>query len=143
MTETRPAPGREDVLAQLQAEQEKSGYVSEPFMAQLAEAAGLSLSEVYAVATFYHFLSTEPQGRWVIRVCQSLPCYLKSSRLVVEAIGAKLGIAPGETTPDGKFSLQTTNCIGACDQAPAMLLNHDLHGHLTPETIGRLLDACP
>jgi NADH:ubiquinone oxidoreductase subunit E len=72
-----------------------------------------------------------------------MPCYMKSSQFIIEAVQAKLSIAPGETTPDGKFSLQITNCIGACDQAPAMLLNHDLHGNLTPEEIGLLLDACP
>jgi NADH:ubiquinone oxidoreductase subunit E len=81
-------------------------------------------------------------GRYVIRVCKSIPCYLKSSQLVVETIQAELGIAPGETTTDGKFSLQLTNCIGACDQAPAMLLNHDLHGNLTPAKIVQTLKAC-
>jgi NADH:ubiquinone oxidoreductase subunit E len=143
MNQTLPEPQWDDVLVQLQAEQAKSGYVSEPFMEQLAQAAGLSLSEVYGVATFYHFLATRPQGRHMIRVCKSLPCNLKSSQLIIEAVQAKLNIAPGEATPDGKFSLQLTNCIGACDQAPAMLLNHDLHGNLTPELIGQLLDACP
>jgi NADH:ubiquinone oxidoreductase subunit E len=143
MQEALPEPNRDDVLVQLQAEQEKSGYVSEAFMEQLAQAAGLSLSEVYAVATFYHFLAIEPQGRYIIRVCKSLACYLKNSRPILEAVQAKLGLAPGETTPDGKFSLHYTSCIGACDQAPAMLLNHDLHGNLTPEKIGLLLDACP
>src|SRR5512140_1190274 len=97
-----PEPTYAGVLAALQAEQERAGYISEPFMQQLADAMGLSLSEVYAVATFYHFLATRPQGRYVIHVCKSLPCHLKSSKLVVEAIEVKLGIAPGETTPDGK-----------------------------------------
>ncbi len=143
MTQTLPEPRWDDVLVQLETEQERSGYISEPFMEQLAQAAGLSLSEVYGVATFYHFLATKPQGRYVIRVCKSLPCHLKSSQFIIEAVKVKLNIAPGETTPDGKFSLQVTNCIGACDQAPAMLLNHDMHGNLTPEKIGRLLDACP
>jgi len=143
MEQTVPDPHWDEVLVKLQAEQEKSGYVSETFLEQLARSAGLSLSEVYGVATFYHFLATRPQGRHVIRVCKSLPCYMKSSQLVIEAVKAKLNILPGETTPDGKFSLQITNCIGACDQAPAMLLNHDLHGNLTPEKIEGLLDACP
>ena len=143
MKEISPEPNHADVLVQLQAEQEKSGYVSEAYMQQLAQTASLSLSEIYAVASFYHFLSTEPQGRYVIRVCKSLPCYLKSSKSIIEAVQAKLGIAPDETTPDGKFSLHYTSCIGACDQAPALLLNHDLHGNLSPEKIGQLLDACP
>ena len=134
--------GREDLLALLREEQEKNRYISERFIEQAAQSTGLSISEVYGIATFYHFLSTIPMGRYVIRVCKSIPCYLKSSQLVVETIQAELGIAPGETTTDGKFSLQLTNCIGACDQAPAMLLNHDLHGNLTPAKIVQTLKAC-
>jgi NADH:ubiquinone oxidoreductase subunit E len=143
LKQTQPETRREDVLVQLHAEQEKSGFVSEPFIAQLAQASGLSVSEVFGVTTFYRFLTTRPQGHYVIRVCKSLPCDMKSSQFIIEAVKEKLNINPGETTPDGKFSLQITNCIGACDQAPAMLLNNDLHGDLTAEEIGRLLDACP
>jgi NADH-quinone oxidoreductase subunit E len=134
---------REDLLALLRDEQEKAGHIDEQFIAQTAREMGLSTGDVYGVATFYHFLSTRPLGRYVIRVCKSIPCSLKSSHLVLEAIRAELGIAPGETTTDGKFSLQMTNCIGACDQAPAMLLNHELHGHLAPDMIAPILRACP
>jgi NADH-quinone oxidoreductase subunit E len=142
MDNNLPVRGREDLLTLLRDEQEKTGYIDEQFIEQTAQSMGLSIGDVYSVATFYHFLSTRPLGRNVIRVCKSIPCYLKSSQLVVEAIQAKLGIAPGETTPDGKFSLQLTHCIGACDQAPAMLLNHDLHGNLTPDRIAQILEAC-
>lgn len=135
--------GREYLLALLQDEQEKAGHISEQFIKQTAKSIGLSISEVYGVATFYHLLSTRPLGRNVIHLCKCIPCYLKSSQLVVETIQEKLGIAPGETTLDGRFSLQLTNCIGACDQAPAMLLNHDLHGYLTPAKIAKILEACP
>jgi NADH-quinone oxidoreductase subunit E len=137
-----PVRGREDLLALLRDEQEKARHINEQFIEQTAQSMGLSISEVYGVATFYHFLSTRPLGRYVIRVCKSIPCYLKSSQLVVETVQAELGIAPGETTLDGRFTLQLTNCIGACDQAPAMLLNHDLHGNLTPDKIAQILEAC-
>ena len=137
-----PVRGREDLLALLRDEQEKARHIDEQFIEQTAQSMGLSIGEVYGVATFYHFLSTRPLGRNVIRVCKSIPCYLKSSQLVVETVQAELGIAPGETTLDGRFSLQLTNCIGACDQAPAMLLNHDLHGNLTPDKIAQILEAC-
>jgi NADH-quinone oxidoreductase subunit E len=138
-----PVRGREDLLALLRDEQEKARHIDEQFIEQTARSMGLSIGEVYGVATFYHFLTTRPLGRNVIRVCKSIPCYLKSSQLVVETVQAELGIAPGETTLDGRFSLQLTNCIGACDQAPAMLLNHDLHGNLTPDKIVQILEACP
>ena len=137
-----PVRGREDLLALLRDEQEKARHIDEQFIEQTAQSMGLSIGEVYGLATFYHFLSTRPLGRNVIRVCKSIPCYLKSSQLVVETVQAELGIAPGETTLDGRFSLQLTNCIGACDQAPAMLLNHDLHGNLTPDKIAQILEAC-
>ena len=138
-----PVRGREDLLALLRDEQEKARHIDKQFIEQTAQSMGLSIGEVYGVTTFYHFLSTMPLGRNVIRVCKSIPCYLKSSQLVVETVQAELGIAPGETTLDGRFSLQLTNCIGACDQAPAMLLNHDLHGNLTPDKIAQILEACP
>jgi len=141
MPEKLKGKEHEHLLALLQDEQEKAGYISGQFIEQTAQSMGLSTSEVYGVATFYHFLSTKPLGRNVIHVCKCIPCYLKSSQLVVEAIQEKLGITPGETTQDGRFSLQLTNCIGACDQAPAMLLNHDLHGYLTPAKIAQILEA--
>jgi NADH:ubiquinone oxidoreductase subunit E len=143
MPEKLKVKEREHLLVLLQDEQEKAGSLSEQFMEQVAQSLDLSISEVYGVATFYHFLSTRPRGRNVIHICQCIPCYLKSSQLVVETIQEKLGIAPGETTSDGRFSLQLANCIGACDQAPAMLLNHDLHGYLTPAKIAQILEACP
>ena len=143
MHDKLPSRGREQLLALLRDEQERARYIHEQFIEQLARSMGLSVSEVYGVATFYHFLSTIPLGQNVIRVCKSLPCYLKSSQLVLETVQVELGIASGETTPDGRFSLQLTNCIGACDLAPAMLLNHDLHGNLTPRKIVQILEACP
>jgi len=135
--------GNEDLLALLRDEQKKAGYISEQFIERIAQSMALSIGEVYGVATFYHFLSNRPLGRNVIQVCKSLPCYLKSSQLIVDTIQVELGIAPGQTTADGRFSLQLTNCIGACDQAPAMLLNYDLHGNLTPTRILQILKECP
>lgn len=135
--------GREHdrLLVRLQEAQERFGYIPESFIAELAESLGVPASEVYGVATFYSFLSCRPLGRNVIRVCKSLPCYLKNSLMIIEAVGRKLGLKPGETTPDGRFSLELTNCIGACDQAPAMLVNHDVHGNLTPERITEILKS--
>jgi NADH:ubiquinone oxidoreductase subunit E len=134
---------RDHLLVLLKAEQDENGHISEHFIEQTAMSVSLSVSEVYGIATFYHLLSIKPLGRNVIRVCKSIPCYLKSSQLVIEVIQEELGIAPGETTLDGRFSLELTNCIGACDQAPAMLLNHDLQGYLTRSRIEEILEACP
>jgi len=129
------------LLVLLEEAQGKFGCVPEEFITEIAQSLNISKSEVYGVATFYSFLSTRPLGRYVIRVCKSLPCYLKNSQMIIESVGKELGIKPGETTPDGKFSLELTNCIGACDKAPAMLINSDVHGDLTPKKVSQILKS--
>jgi NADH:ubiquinone oxidoreductase subunit E len=128
-----------DLLVLLEREQSRSGCLSREAITELAESLGLSIGEVYGVASFYSFLSVGPQGRNVIRVCKSLPCYLKSSKAIIEGVRKAIGIGPGQTTPDGKFSFELTNCIGACDRAPAMMINDDVHVDLTPGKIAKIL----
>jgi NADH-quinone oxidoreductase subunit E len=129
------------LLELLKGEQERFGYIPGDFIVRVAQTLGIPVGEVYGVATFYSFLTTKPVGRNVIRVCKSLPCYLKHSQMIIEAIEAEIGIKPGETTGDRRFSLELTNCIGACDKAPAMLVNNDVHGNLTPGKISRVLGS--
>jgi NADH-quinone oxidoreductase subunit E len=131
--------GQEDLLVLLKEAQDKFGHLSDECLTELANSLGLPVSGVYGVATFYSFLSTKPLGRNVIRVCQSLPCFLKNYQIIIESVAREIGIKPGETTPDGKFSLQFTNCIGACDKAPAMMINHDVYTDLTPSKISQIL----
>ncbi len=126
---------RDNLLKLLKATQRTEGFVSEKAMTAIAADLCLPLSEVYGVASFYSFLSTKPQGKHVIRICKSLPCYLKHGSMIIEATARAVGIKPGETTPDGKFSFELTNCIGACDQAPAMLVDDKVYGNLNPGKI--------
>ena len=133
--------GRENLLGLLKEVQNKFGYVPEEVMAELAESLEIPISEVYGVASFYSFLSIKPLGRNVIRICQSLPCYLKHCQTIIESVEKELGIKPGETTADGRFSFQLTNCIGLCDQAPAMMINNDAHVDLIPEKIAQILQT--
>jgi NADH-quinone oxidoreductase E subunit len=130
---------RKQLLAVLEDEQRRSGYVSEDFLADIAQSLGLPVGDVYGVATFYSFLSTRPLGRHVIRICKSISCHLKNAEMIKEAVKKEIGIAPGETTADNRFSFEATNCIGACDHAPAMLVDNDVHGHLNPEKIAEIL----
>ncbi|OGO24041.1 MAG: hypothetical protein A2Z28_07580 [Chloroflexi bacterium RBG_16_51_9] len=130
---------RKEMLELLQEAQSQTGFLSQEAMAKIAESLAVSKSDVYGVATFYSFLSTKPQGRNVIRICQSLPCHLKDGQGVIDSIAKELGIKPGETTKDGKFTFTMTNCIGECDKAPAMLINDDVHGNLTPARIAQIL----
>ena len=132
---------REDLLILLEEAQNRFGCLSEELVAELAKSVDMSISDVYGVATFYSFLSIKPQGRNIIRICKSLPCYLKHCRSIIENVEKEIGIKPGETTSDGRFSLQLTNCIGACDEAPAMLINNDVHVDLTPRKISQILKA--
>ena len=130
------------LLAKLKEAQFQHGYVSKEFMTETARSLQIPLSEIYGVTTFYSFLSTRPLGKYVVRICKSIPCYLKHAEMIIDSVSHAIGIGPGQRTPDGKFSFELTNCIGACDMAPAMLLNQKIHGHLTPEKITEILRAC-
>jgi NADH:ubiquinone oxidoreductase subunit E/Pyruvate/2-oxoacid:ferredoxin oxidoreductase delta subunit len=128
-----------NLLPLLKKAQDRSRYISPRYMAKAADSLGLSVSEVYGASTFYSFLSTKPLGKNVIRICKSVPCYLQGSQMILQCIEDEIGIKPGEATRDKKFSLELTNCIGACDQAPAMLVNQSVYGNLTPKKISSIL----
>ena len=130
---------RTDLLNRIKDEQEKSGYISEGAMVTMAESMGVSVGEVYGVTTFYSFLSTKPLGRHVIRICKSVPCFFQNGGMLSASIEKELGIGPGQTTTDGRFTFELTNCIGACDQAPAMLVDETVYGDLTPLKIKEIL----
>jgi len=133
------AKERKSLLGMIKGEQETSGFVSDAAISEMAESLSLPVSDVYGVATFYSFVSTSALGRHVIRICKSVPCHLQDAEMIIKAIEETLSISPGETTSDGRFSFELTNCIGACDQAPAMLVDDEVHGHLTPEKISEIL----
>lgn len=130
---------RKKLLEILNAEQRRAGFISPKVIPEIARNLNIGVSEVYGVVTFYSFLSTRTLGKNVIRICKSLPCYLKDAPMIIKSVERVIGIKPGETTTDGKFSFLLTNCIGVCDQAPVMLVNHDVHGNLTPDKISDVL----
>ena len=130
---------KDELLELLKETQSRYGYLSGDLLVEIAKSLGLPVSEVYGVATFYSFLATKPQGRNVIRICKSVPCLLKNSDMIIDTIMRELEIRPGETTSDGRFSFELTNCIGACDKAPAMMINDDIHGNLNPGKISQIL----
>jgi NADH:ubiquinone oxidoreductase subunit E len=139
-----PSPVRQDditgnVFCALQRALADGGYITPTQITEIAGNLKISESEVYGVATFYSFLPVRPVGRHIIRVCRSLPCHLKNVPQFIAELSEELGIKPGETTADGKFSLLLTNCIGACDKAPAMLVDNDVHGDLTLSKIADIL----
>ena len=139
--ETQAGGGRSQLLPALKAGQQQNGHLSQQVMTGVAGRMGLPLNEVYGVATFYAFLPVAPAGKYIIRVCRCLPCDLKDGRAIVNSLQQQLGIAPGQVTADGKFSLELVSCIGACDQAPAMLINDKLYGNLKPQGIAEILKS--
>jgi NADH-quinone oxidoreductase E subunit len=130
-----------NLLILLKEAQSRLGYLPREVLKEFADSHGVSISELFGVASFYSFLYTRPKGRYVIRICKSLPCFINNSEMIVKAVEQEIGIKPGETTEDGKFSFELTNCIGACDQAPAMMINSEVYGDLTPEKISSLLKS--
>lgn len=132
---------RAKLLPLLKQELNKNGFLSKEVMSGVAEQTGLRLSEVYGVSTFYSYLPLSRTGKNVIRICKCLPCELKGARAIIDSIRKELGIAPGEVTADGKFSFELVSCIGACDQAPAMMINGQLYGNLTPDSIAEILKS--
>lgn len=133
---------RNDLLSFVKEVQEKHGHLSPKNIKDIASLWDVSIGEIYGLVTFYSFLSTEPMGRNVVRVCKSTSCWLKNYQSVIKIIEKQLGIKPGETTDDRKFSLQLINCIGACDHAPAMMVNGKVYSSLRPEKVKTILRKC-
>ncbi|MBE5794118.1 MAG: NADH-quinone oxidoreductase subunit NuoE [Clostridiales bacterium] len=124
----------------LQEAQNIFGCVSEDVQKVIAEGLGVTLSEVYGVATFYSQFSLQPKGKYVCGVCLGTACYVKGSQAVLDKLCEELEIQPGNTTKDGKFTVQATRCLGACGLAPVMMINDDVFGRLTPAEIPAILE---
>jgi len=140
--ETAPnAAARSDLLPALKTGLKSSGHLSKDIMSSVAAKACLPLNDVYGVSTFYTYLPVGPAGKNIIKVCQCVPCDLRDALSIVESIKKEIGIDPGQTTTDGKFSLELVNCIGACDEAPAMMVNDKMYGGLTPAKITEILGS--
>ena len=124
----------------LQEAQNIFGCVSEDVQKVIAEGLGVTLSEVYGVATFYSQFSLQPKGEYVCGVCLGTACYVKGSQAVLDKLCEELEINAGDTTKDGKFTVQATRCLGACGLAPVMMINDDVFGRLTPAEIPGILE---
>ncbi len=101
----------------------------------IAREMGMHPTEVYNYVTFYAMLSTRPHGRYTIRMCKSAPCHVNGAAAVLRAVEEQLGIRVGETTEDGRFTIEQCPCLGLCDVAPAIMINKRVYGNLTPESV--------
>ena len=118
------------------------GWLSTETMDYVAALLQISSIEVYEVATFYSMYNLKPVGKFMFEVCQTGPCMLRGSDDIIQYIGDKLGIKPGETTADGLFTLKTVECLGACGYAPMMQLGKHYREHLTKEKVDAIVEEC-
>ena len=120
--------------------QEYYGYIPKSAQVEISEYLGLPMAEVYGVITFYSRFTLKPKGKYNIAVCLGTACFVKGSEKILDKVKEKLGIDVGETTPDGKFSIEATRCIGACGLAPVFTVNDEVYGKATPEMIDKVID---
>lgn len=120
--------------------QELYGYLPEEALRLVSEGLEIPMTEIYGVATFYHYFSLVPKGEHVIKVCLGTACYVKGSGLLVNRLTQELGIKVGETTKDNKFTLEATRCLGACGLAPVMTVDDKVYGRVTLDDVRRILD---
>lgn len=123
----------------LQDLQKEYGYIPKEKLLELSQYLDIPLSKLYSMATFYKALSLKPKGRYIIKVCDGTACHIRSSKSLLDEIENSLGIKPGETTKDGKFSLEVVNCLGSCAIAPVMVINDRYYGKLTSSKVREIL----
>lgn len=123
----------------LQDTQEAYGYLPLELQQVIADELNIPITEVYGVATFYSQFTLKPKGDYKIGVCLGTACYVKGSQAVLDEVMNILDTEVGETTEDGKFSIEATRCVGACGLAPVMMINEDVYGRLTPGEVKDIL----
>ena len=137
ISEHKDKPGA--LIPVLQMAQEIYGYLPVEVEEKIADGLGISLEKVYEVVTFYAQFALNPKGRYNISVCLGTACYVKGSGDIYNKLSETLGVGEGECTPDGKFSLESCRCVGACGLAPVLLVNEDVYGRLVPEDVAGIL----
>ena len=130
-----------NLIAVLQKAQEVYGYLSTELMEYLAERTGIKPAKILGVATFYSQFTFNPVGKHLIMLCQGTACHVNGSPEIEEAISSHLGISEGETTEDGLFTLNSVACLGCCSLSPAMMINGEAYGSLTPAKVLKILDS--
>jgi len=133
---------RSALIAILQEVQKRHYHVSSYAMQEVADLLGIHPVEVDSVVSFYSFLNARPEGQFVIRLCRTISCDLAGKDRVARQLENDLGIRFGQTTPCGKFTLEYANCLGMCDQGPALLVNDKVYTRVTPEGVHAILEEC-
>jgi NADH:ubiquinone oxidoreductase subunit E len=129
-------------LAVLQEIQEEYNYLPREALEQVSERLEIPLSEVYHIATFYPHFTLRPRGEFCVRVCMGTACHVNGAPRILEACERELGIKAGQSTGDGAFSLEATGCLGACAQAPFMMVNDEAHPQMTAARVPDVVHEC-
>ncbi len=135
--ELKEVPG--SLMAIMQRAQGIYGYLPIEVQCMISDQTGEPLEKIYGIATFYTQFALNPQGRHKISVCLGTACYVKGSGDILAQVSKELNIAPGECTPDGKFSLEQCRCVGACGLAPVMMIDDTVYGRMTPDKVAGIL----
>lgn len=125
----------------LQDVQERCGYIPEEAMKIISKELGVPLIEVYGVASFYKAFSLTPRGKNVLHICTGTACHVRGAKTILAQASTQLGIAPGETTEDGLFTIEHVNCLGACALGPVVTENGSCHHHMNSGKIRRLITS--
>jgi NADH-quinone oxidoreductase subunit E len=132
---------REALLPCLKIVQESSGYITRDAANYLSEIFCIPVTKISSIASFYGMLTPKRQGKYVVRVCNSLACFINADQNILEYLERELGIKDGQTTSDHKFTLEAVPCLGLCDQSPAMMINDQVYGFLTGQKIHRIINS--
>ena len=131
------------ILPALHLAQKELGYVSDEAIIHIAQLLGTSPARIEGVATFYTMYNRKPVGKYHVQICRNISCSLLGAEHLIAHVSKKLGVKPGETTADGKFTLTKVECLGSCGTAPVMQVNDDYHENLTEASVDAILDKLP
>jgi NADH-quinone oxidoreductase subunit E len=126
----------------LQDIQKREGYLPQDMLRNLAKLMGVSLSQIYGLATFYKSFRLKPRGRNCVTVCLGTACHVRGAPRILDRAKQVTGIEPGDTTPDLKFSLETVNCLGCCALGAMMVVNEEYHSHTGYSDVQKILESC-
>ncbi|MBU7016628.1 MAG: NADH-quinone oxidoreductase subunit NuoE [Theionarchaea archaeon] len=134
-------PERENLIAILHRIQDTENfhYITQEAVKAISDYLHLTPSEIIGVISFYTMFSLNPRGKYVIRVCTSAPCHIMGSTTIIDALKEILGITVGETTGNNLFTLEFSSCLGVCDRAPAIMINHEVYGNLTYDSLKKVI----
>ena len=131
---------KDSLIAILNEVQEKYGYIPKTCQIEISKYLNMPMAEIYGVITFYSRFTTSPKGKYNIAVCLGTACFVKGSQSILDRLKERLKITGGQTTPDGKFSIDEVRCVGACGLAPVFMVNDEVYGNATVKMVDEVID---